>query len=381
MAILRQVWLLLALLAAPGVALAQTSAELDGVAAHFETVAEGLDQPVFLTAPAGDPRLFVVEQSGRIRIIADGAVAEAPFLDVSDLVSTGGERGLLGLAFHPDYASNGRFFVNYTDNRGDTQVVGYTVSSDANAADPASASTILSVEQPAANHNGGWLAFGPDGYLYIGMGDGGGANDGFKNGQNLDALLGKILRIDVDGAAPYAIPPDNPFANGGGAPEIFVYGVRNPWRNAFDGNDFYIADVGQGRLEEVNVITTADAGANLGWNIMEGDKCFQAASCEQSGLVLPIHVYSHSAGCSITGGYVYRGAAIPELDGRYFFGDYCSGAIYALRYADGAASDVVNLGQQFKFKRVGSITSFGLDAAGELYVMTSEGKLLKLVAG
>jgi glucose/arabinose dehydrogenase len=329
----------------------------------LETVSDQFDAPVFLTSPPGDTRLFVVEQPGRIRVVTDGAVAEQPFLDISGLVSYGGEQGLLGLAFHPDYASNGRFFVNYTDRAGDTQVVGYTVSDDPAAANPDSAIVLFSVEQPYPNHPGGWIGFGPDGLLYIGMGDGGAGGDPHGNGQNSEALLGKILRVNVDG----------------GAPEIFASGVRNPWRNAFDGRDFYIADVGQNAIEEVSVISAGDAGANLGWNVMEGDACFRAQSCEQSGLVLPVAVYSHSAGwCSITGGYVYRGSAIPGLVGHYVFADYCGGMINSFRHEGGAAQDASVWGE---LGRVGSVTSFGVDSAGELYVVTGEGLVAKVVPG
>lgn len=330
----------------------------------LEVIAEGLSQPLFATAPPGDPRLFVVEQTGAIRIIADGEVRDEPFLDLSGSISSGGERGLLGLAFHPDYASNGRFFVNFTDSDGNTQVVGYTVSSDPDVADPASAETLLSVEQPRANHNGGWIAFGPDGLLYVGMGDGGGAGDPQGSGQNPEALLGKILRLDVDA---------------GGDPEVFALGVRNPWRNAFDGNDLYIADVGQNQWEEINVVSIDDVGANLGWNVMEGTACFQSESCDRDGLTLPIHVYEHGAGCSITGGYVYRGAAIPAIEGLYFFADYCAGILQSLRYAGpgAGATEITDYGDSFG--SIGQVTSFGLDSAGELYVLTQDGVVRKFV--
>lgn len=329
----------------------------------LETVADGLSQPVFVTAPAGDPRLFIVEQTGTIRILADGAVSEVPFLDVTGLIRAGGEQGLLGLAFHPDYANSGRFFVNYTDTQGDTQVVGYTVSADPGVADPNSAAPLFSVDQPRANHNGGWLGFGPDGLLYVGMGDGGGAGDTQGNGQNPSALLGKILRLDVDAGA---------------APEIFASGVRNPWRNAFDGDDFYIADVGQAGWEEINVIGVGDAEANLGWNIMEGAACFQPPEgCDQAGLVLPVHAYATSEGCSITGGYVYRGAAIPTLDGVYFYADYCSGIVSSLRYTGDGATDIVSYADTLG--SIGNVTSFGTDSAGELYVVTHDGLVRKFV--
>lgn len=341
-------------------------------------ITDALDQPVFAVAPPADPRLFVVEQTGRIRILADGRLAETPFLDLSDSVSTGGEQGLLGLAFHPDYASNGRFFVNYTDAEGDTRIVAYKVSADPALADPASATELLRIDQPYANHNGGWLGFGPNGYLYVGMGDGGAGGDPENRAQNPEELLGKILRLDVDGAAPYAIPAGNPFAKGGGRPEIFALGVRNPWRPSFDGTDFYIADVGQDGYEEVTVIGADAAGANLGWKVMEGPVCFGADTCEQAGLVPPTYSYSHdTGGCSITGGYVYRGKAIPELAGQYFFADFCDSRVHSFAYANGRPGDITYWNEQLG--PLGGITSFGVDSEGELYITTIEGNLFEVV--
>lgn len=341
-----------------------------------ELVADGFDQPVLVTAPHGDDRLFVVDQPGRIFIIQNGQQLDTPFLDITRIVRSGGERGLLGLAFHPDYATNGRFFVNYTDSGGNTRVDAYQVSADPNVAAADTRTTLLYIEQPAGNHNGGWIDFGPDGYLYIATGDGGGGNDTYGNGQNPESLLAKILRINIDAAAPYAIPRSNPWAGGGGVAEAFVWGVRNPWRVAFDGNDIYIADVGQGEWEEVTVITTADAGANLGWPIMEGAHCVDAG-CATSGLTQPIYEYAHSEGCSITGGYVYRGNAIPALAGHYFFGDYCSGFVRSFRYANGAATDVTDWTTQFG--DLGRITSFGRDGAGELYIVVADGRIFRIV--
>jgi glucose/arabinose dehydrogenase len=344
-----------------------------------QVIADGLELPLFATAPDNDPRLFIVEQSGRIRIVEDGTVRDAPFLDLSGRVSTGNEQGLLGLAFHPDYANNGRFFINYTDEAGDTQIVAYTVSAEPTVADPASATVLLSVDQPYANHNGGWLGFGPDGYLYIGMGDGGAGGDPQDRAQNPDQLLGKILRIDVEGEKPYAIPPENPFATGGGAPEVFALGARNPWRVAFDGTDIYVADVGQNAWEEITVISTADAGANLGWNRVEGTACFGDSACDQSAFVPPTHAYSHeeTGGCSVTGGYVYRGQQIPEIAGQYFFADFCTGAVHSFAYADGRAGEVIDWTAELG--GLGLVTSFGRDSAGELYITTMEGGLYKLV--
>jgi glucose/arabinose dehydrogenase len=358
-----------------GLAAAPVAAAAQTIGADL--VAGGFEAPVFLTAPADDTRLFVVDQPGRIWIVQDGVRLATPFLDISDLVSYGGERGLLGLAFHPDYADNGRFFVDYTNSDGNTRVVAYQVSSDPNRADPNSAKVILGFDQPASNHNGGWLGFGPDGYLYISTGDGGGANNQYGNGQNPDSPLAKILRVDIDSGDPYAIPPTNPWANGGGIPEAFVWGLRNPWRASFDGDMLYIGDVGQALWEEVDVITTADAGTNFGWSIMEGNHCFRADTCDQTGLTLPVHEYSHNVGCSITGGYVYRGAAIPALDGAYFFADYCIGFVSSFRYVDGTMTDyhpwAAEIGD------VGRILSFGEDAAGELYILSANGGVYKIV--
>lgn len=343
-----------------------------------QTVVSGLVAPVFLASPPGDDRLFILEQPGRIRILAEGSLLSDPFLAIEELVDSGGEQGLLGLAFHPDYAGNRRLFVNYTDTSGDTRIVEYLASaSNPSLADPSSARILLTIDQPASNHNGGWLGFGPDGYLYLGMGDGGGANDQFGNGQDTASLLGKILRIDVDSGSPYGIPATNPFAAGGGAAEVFVYGMRNPWRAAFDGSNLYIADVGQGSWEEVDVITTTSGGANLGWNIMEGAHCFQSSTCNQTGLTLPVYEYDHGDGCSITGGYVYRGAAIPEIAGAYFLGDYCTGIVRSFRYTGSGIIDLkdwtADLGD------VGRISSFGVDSAGELYIVDLGGDVFKIV--
>ena len=339
----------------PGLALAQPAT------LTAQLVADGFELPVFATSP-GDDRLFVVEQTGRILILRDGTVQPEPFLDLRGQVSGGNEQGLLGLAFHPDYASNGRFFINYTDTEGNTQVVAYTASGE--VADPASAAVLFSVDQPYANHNGGWLGFGPDGLLYVGMGDGGSGGDPQGNGQTPEALLGKMLRIDVNAA--------------GAAPEIFATGVRNPWRSAFDGDDLYIADVGQNAWEEISVIPATTPGANLGWNVMEGPVCFGRNDCDASGFVAPVHSYSHAdtGGCSITGGYVYRGAAIPEIAGHYFFADFCSGRVESFRYADGAVAVLTDWTAQLGGN--GPITSFGLDSAGELYYTTIEGGLFRI---
>jgi glucose/arabinose dehydrogenase len=355
----------------------------NGTGLTLRRLTADLSFPVALTAPAGDARLFVVEKGGRIRIFEHDTLRATPFLDISALVSTGSEQGLLGLAFHPDYATNGRFFVDYTDTKGDTRIAEYHVSSDPAIADLGSASVMLTVPQPYSNHNGGQLAFGPDGYLYIGMGDGGSGGDPDGHGQATDDLLGSLLRIDVNGASPYTIPAGNPWADSAGARgEIWSIGLRNPWRFSFDRttHDLYIADVGQGNYEEVDVSTAASGGgrgANYGWNTMEGNACYQAASCDRTGLVLPVVQYDHSEGCSITGGYVYRGSAIPDIRGHYFYADFCGGWIRSFRFADAAATDERSWDM---LAPGGSITSFGEDAAGELYVMTSDGTLDRIVA-
>jgi glucose/arabinose dehydrogenase len=343
------------------------------VALELRVVAQGLASPLLAT-PAGDGsgRLFIVEKEGRIRILEDGAPRSTPFLDISDrLTAASNEQGLLGLAFHPEYLSNGRFFVNYTDLSGDTVVSEFRVSgSDPDLAVPSTERILLRIDQPFANHNGGNLVFGPDGYLYVGTGDGGSAADPMHNGQNLETLLGKLLRIDVDAVgegAPYGIPPDNPFVDRDGArPEIWAYGLRNPWRFNFDREtgDLWIGDVGQGSLEEVDRVGGDVAGLNYGWNVMEGTACFEPASgCDEGGLTLPVAEYRHDEGCSITGGFVYRGSMWPALGGAYLFADYCSGTIWGLDAADPAAEPPAVL-----LETGGAISSFGQDEDGELYV-------------
>lgn len=331
-------------------------------------VAAGLDRPVHLTAPPDDPRLFVVEKTGAIRILEDGRPRPTPFLDLGGTVSTGGEQGLLSLAFHPDYAVTGEFFVNYTDLDGDTRIVRYRVSDDPNVADAASGSIVMSIEQPFTNHNGGHLVFGPDGMLYIGVGDGGSAGDPDGHGQNPATRLGSILRVDVEGADPYAVPPDNPFVDDPSArPEVWLWGVRNPWRIAFDSSTghLFVADVGQSQREEVTVVGPEDAGANLGWNVTEGSRCFATPSCAPEDFILPQVEYGHDEGCSITGGLVYRGP-IEDLRGLYFYSDYCGGWLRSFRLAGEVAVERT----EWDVPRVGNVTSFGEDADRELYVMT-----------
>ncbi len=341
-------------------------------------VARGFSQPVYVASPAGDTRLFVVEQTGRIRIIQNGAVLATPFLDVTAKTAAGGERGLLSVAFHPQYATNGFFYIYYTDRAGDTRVERYRAApATSNTADPASAQEVLFVDQPFANHNGGLLMFGPDGRLYVGLGDGGGSGDPQGNGQNPNTLLGKILRLDVDGAQPYSIPASNPFVGQAGKRgEIWITGLRNPWRYAFDRDAglLYVADVGQNQWEEINVLPAATGGQNLGWNPMEGMHCF-VAGCSQQGLTLPVLEYSHADGCSVTGGFVYRGSAIPGLRGHYFYSDFCGGWLRSFRWTGSAVADA----REWEVGDLGNVTSFGEDSARELYITTAAGMVLKIV--
>jgi glucose/arabinose dehydrogenase len=386
MGMLVMVTAVLALAVAPAAAQSANPAQPDPAAVTFEQVVSGLTRPLFVThAGDGSGRLFLVEQGGVIAVIAEGQRLNQPFLDVSGLISpeatrSGGytERGLLGLAFHPDYAENGRFFINYTDGNGNTVVAEYQVSADdPNVADANSARTIFTAQQPYSNHNGGHLAFGPDGFLYIGFGDGGSQGDPQNNAQNMASPLGKILRIDVDAeGAPYAVPEDNPFVGAEGAlPEIWALGLRNPWRFSFDREtgDLWIGDVGGSAWEEVN-FQAADwpGGANYGWNRMEGmhETGFGPVPAEH---ILPVAEYSHAEGISISGGYVYRGEAIPALQGVYLFGDFGSGRIWSLvPNGDGTfAAQVFIAGSGM------TISSFGQDEAGELYVVDYQGALYR----
>ena len=354
------------------------------VPVRLAPVASGLVLPLDLTAPAGDPRLFIVEKRGTIRIVQNGALLPVPFLDLSGRVATGNEQGLLGLAFDPQYAANGRFVVNYTDLAGDTRVSWFRASPDPNLADPASELAILGVDQPFPNHNGGQVLFGPDGYLYLTLGDGGSAGDPGGRGQSLADLLGSILRIEPLQAGGYAVPADNPFIGVPDArPEVWSWGLRNPWRVDFDPatGDLYVADVGQGRWEEVSVspeTAGAGRGANFGWRIMEGPDCFGPSSCDETGLEPPLVWYGHDAGCSITGGFVYRGSAVPALQGHYLYSDYCAGFVRSFRLEGGAAVD------QYEWPTLApgaGVLSFGRDAAGELYLLGTDGVVHRLVPG
>jgi glucose/arabinose dehydrogenase len=352
-------------------------------------VAGGLSAPIGITAANdGSGRLFVNERGGVIRVIGpDGSLREQPFVDLSGRLISGGERGLLGLAFHPDFANNRRLFVHYSRaGDGATVVSELRASADLASADPGSERILLTVTQPFANHNGGQLAFGPDGYLYIGLGDGGGGGDPLGNAQNRNVLLGKILRIDVDrdpqGGRAYALPPDNPYGvagsdPGGGLPEIWAIGLRNPWRFSFDpeGGDLYIGDVGQNSWEEVDRQDAASRGGdNYGWSLMEGRHCY-SDGCDPSRFVRAIAEYSHDFGCSVTGGYVYRGIQ-RALWGIYVFADYCSGLVFALQ-----AGQQTDAPQQVLDSGL-SISSFGTDEEGELYLADlNGGGIYRVLAG
>ncbi len=356
----------------------------------IELVTGGLDFPLGLVSPPGDPRLFVVEKDGRIRIVRNGTLLSTLFLDHRASVSTAGERGLLGLAFHPEFATNGLFVLDYTDPTGRTVLSTMRVSvADPDRADPATEVVGLTVNQPFSNHNGGDLAFGPDGFLYAGLGDGGGAGDPENNGQRAETLLGALLRLAVDPSTGTMQPaPGNPFAGqAGGRPEIWAIGLRNPWRFSFDRGtgDLYIADVGQNRREEINVARAADGGgrgANYGWNVMEGTLCFSpSTNCNRAGLVEPVLEYDHSRGCSVTGGHVYRGSALPEEVGVYFYGDFCTGQVRSFRL-QGSGGGAVEIRDRSDLDVPGNLTSFGLDAAGELHLLVvsgGSGQLFRMV--
>jgi len=346
-------------------------------------VVSGFSSPVDLQ-PSGDStgRLFVVEQAGTIRIVHGGVVLATPFLDIRTRVNFSGEMGLLGVAFHPGFAQNQRFYVNYVRLLGASQIQSviaeYQASAaDANQADPATERILLTVNQPFTNHKGGQVAFGPDKFLYIGLGDGGSGGDPLGNGQNLQTLLGKMLRIDVDhttGALPYAIPADNPFVAGGGLPEIWAYGLRNPFRFSFDtaSGKLFVGDVGQNLYEEVDIL---QKGGNYGWNVMEGLHCYNPATgCDKTGLMLPIAEYGHSEGIAVIGGYVYHGPAIPALAGSYVFADFGAGKIWRLTQDNAGAWQPVLL-----LSGGPNMSSFGQDSAGDLYLVDyGGGAILKV---
>ncbi|SFD69407.1 PQQ-dependent sugar dehydrogenase [Massilia yuzhufengensis] len=353
------------------------------VSVSLSEVVTNLNNPTWLTAPAGDARLFVLERAGRIRVVENGNLLSAPFLDISGRVFTGGEGGLLSMAFDPQYARNGYFYIYFTDPQQNIVIERFTAGSNPNLADATSSLVILRIPHPNfTNHFGGQVAFGPDGFLYLGPGDGGGAGDPNGNGQNLNSLLGKLLRIDVSAATavqPYTIPASNPFRNQAGRrAEIWAAGLRNPWRFSFDGSLLYLSDVGQDRREEVNIAAADAAGANYGWNTMEGTLCYNAATCDRSGLVLPVFEYDHGSndtnGCSITGGFVYRGRAMPELAGRYFYSDYCRGFLKSFLATGGSITEQ----RDWNVSGIGNVVSFGQDGQGELYLMSSRGSVYKI---
>ncbi len=370
--------------AAPGASASATPFDPTGISVDVTVVVRGLAAPVDVaSAGDGSGRLFVVEQAGRIRIVRDGALVERPFLDITARVASGGERGLLGLAFHPGYPGDPRFIVDYTDLDGNTVVASYRVSAtDPDVADPGSEKILLHVDQPFANHNGGGLGFGPDGMLYIALGDGGSAGDPHGNGQRLDTLLAKILRIDVgnggQASAPYAIPPDNPFVGRPGAmPEIWLYGLRNPWRFRFDRatGDLWIGDVGQNAWEEIDVARAGIGGLDFGWNRTEGFHCFDPPTgCDQTGLTPPVAEYGHDLGCAVIGGVVVRHPSDGRLDGGYLFGDACSDHLWVIDPAGDGRRDPVRVTDIGR-----TLSSIGQDEDGTVYATSLDhGELLRI---
>lgn len=348
----------------------------------FESIFSGLNRPVdYIDARDGTGRFFIVEQDGRILVSIGGELLSTPFLDLTDQVSTGSEQGLLSIALDPGFAGNSRVFVSSTDTDGNSQIVRYTADpADANQLDPNSATTILTLDQPYPNHNGGDLVFGPDGYLYIGFGDGGGQGDPDHRAQNPAILFAKILRIDVSGKhEPYGIPTDNAFVDDPKfAPETFAWGFRNPWRFSFDREtgDLWIGDVGQDKIEEIDRIPKGTSGQNFGWSIMEGDECYDADTCDKTGLTMPVAQYTHEYGCSVIGGYVYRGTALPALAGIYLFADYCSGNLWGL-IPNGKDAWTISGILATRFNP----SSFAQDAKGELYLCDLNGGIYRIVAG
>ena len=373
----RQVQRRMRFLAAAVLLLSTTTAAAQEIA--LRQIASGLDMPVALTH-ANDSRLFVTLQRGQVVIYDGTRILPTPFLDIRSLVRCCDERGLLSVAFHPRYGENGIFFVYYTDAQGDIVIARYEVSSDPNRADPASGSIVLEISHPTfGNHNGGQLAFGPDGFLYIGTGDGGGGGDPSNNAMNLQSLLGKLLRIDVDGGSPYGVPSSNPFVGRSDARrEIWAIGLRNPWRFSFDREtgDLWIADVGQGSWEEIDFQPRSSIGGeNYGWRRMEGTHCFNpSTNCNQSGLVLPVIEYNHSGGaCSVTGGHRYRGSRFPRLAGSYIYGDYCNGVIWGAVPRTNGTWNPREL-----FNATFEISSFGEDVNGEIYVVDHGGRIFQI---
>lgn len=334
--------------------------------------------PVLVAAPAGDDRIFIVGKEGTVWVQPQTGGSETLALDITNQVSTGNEQGLLGLAFHPDFEATRRAFLSYTDVNGDTVLSEAMVGDDAIFSGEV---VLLTISQPAANHNGGMIEFGPDGNLYMALGDGGGANDQFGNGQDPSTLLGSLLRLDIAESGTVRAAADNPFVNGGGAPEVWAFGLRNPWRFTFDEGTLYVADVGQDIYEEIDMVDAGRSGLNYGWSKMEGLHCFSPASgCASAGLIQPVLEIAHGDAetCSITGGFVYRGAEIPEIDGDYFYSDYCGGYLRSLTVENGSVVDHVDWSDQVG--PLGRVTSFGRDGLGELYITSADGTVRRLVA-
>ena len=370
----------LILTAVGGVATMATTADLDELDIDTALVADGLDQPIFVTHAPGEPdRLYVVEQPGRIQVVGtEGDRIGEPFLDLSDAITSGGEQGLLGLAFHPEYAENGRFFIDYTRDGDGATVVSELVATNGRA-DRASERELLVIEQPFGNHNGGMIAFDAAGMLLIGTGDGGAGGDPLGAGQDPGTLLGKLLRIDIDSGDPYGIPADNGFVESEThRPEIHALGLRNPWRFSVDpvGGHVYIGDVGQGEWEEISLLPNGTGGLNFGWNEVEGPECYEG-DCDLDAFTPPVLSYDHGEGCSVTGGYVYRGSAQPAMAGVYLFGDFCSGTIWAAD-ADDMLTGTASAVPVHDFD--GRLASFGADSAGELFAVDRGGRIFRIVA-
>ena len=339
---------------------------LDEVRLDIEVVAGDFAQPIFATARSNDRRLFIADQPGVVYAVDLGNGERTVVLDISNQVRFFGEQGLLGMAFHPEDPD--RMILHYSARDGSTTIVEYRLNA-AGVADSGSGRSILTLEQPAENHNGGTVAFGPDGFLYVGLGDGGGADDQFRNGQDPFTLLGTILRLDLDGGDPYAIPETNPFADGSeGAPEVWAWGMRNPWRFSFDGTNLWVGDVGQGEWEEIDLLDATRPGSNAGWPLLEGTHCFRVDPCDFDGLIGPVFEYFHDGGrCSVTGGVVYRGASIPDLGGTYLFGDWCSGEVWGFRSSDPDAA--VLLTDDVFLPPLPGLASFGVGPDGEVYLL------------
>ena len=355
------------------------------VGVQLELVFNDFRQPTVLTAPAGDDRLFVAQRVGVIRILDESReMLDPAFLDITDRVLAGGiEQGLLGLAFHPDYVNNGRFYVYYTDKGGRRQLSEFRVTvSDSSRADIESEKLLFEYEQPPdasdIRHYGGNTVFGPDGYLWVSLGDGA---DSRAQGQDSSTLFGSVIRLDVDNGDPYEVPLANPFVEGGGAPEVWAYGLRNPWRFSIDPVDrlIYIADVGHADQEEINVLPIDEAGFNLGWSDMEGTRCFHKQDCDSDDYTAPALTYSHEDGLSVTGGFVYRGDEIPELHGTYFYSDWVGEWIRSFRFVDGEVTEEKDWTEELGGS-VGQPNTYGLDGHGEMYLLTHDGQVYKFSA-